>query len=152
LIFNRKDDQNYSALLISSTGHYTFDHVTGGSHVLWPAGWTPTPLIHTDGQANQLGLRLEGAFATPSVNGQALARYDLGAATWGNVGLLIHSGDSTSVQVNFDNFAVAMLDEATPFPVYSPPPTATPEPAAAPALSAVQRTLALAWAGENVTR
>ncbi len=152
LIFNRKDDQNYRALLISSTGLYTFDQVADGSHVLWPAGWTPTPLIHTDGQANQLGLRVEGTFATPSVNGQALARYDLGAATWGNVGLLIRSGDSTRAEVDFDNFAVAMLDEATPFPVYLPPPTATPEPTAVPAFSPVQRALSLGWADETVAR
>lgn len=102
LIFHFQDDRNFYSFEISSDGFYGLSKIEGGQWVdLIP--WTPSALIDTRSDRNQLAVTVDGTSFRFFINGTLVDRFTDTSFNQGQVGVIASSYSQAGVQVSFDN-------------------------------------------------
>jgi hypothetical protein len=127
LLFHHQDADNFYLYAISGEGAYSLWKKVDSE---WTTliEWTENTAINIEhGEANRLGLLVEGATVTLLVNDQVLTQIKEVALFLGDVGLVAGAFDEPGVEIAFDNFdfwplAAAPADDHTLAPVSTPTP------------------------------
>jgi hypothetical protein len=106
----RADEDNFYYFAISADGYYAiFLREHGGDVQIITEnreGMVFSPLIHTDGQVNNIQADCRGDELSLYVNGELLEAVSDDAISQGDVGLGAGSGPEGHARVQFDNFVV----------------------------------------------
>jgi len=107
------DENNYYWLQLTGDGQLLIGkEYKGESQILY--GWAPSYAIHTGQQINKIAIAFGGGTSAIYINNQYVTSIQDSSFTSGEIGLGAFSGETSAVEVSFDNLVIYKIDSWTP--------------------------------------